>query len=204
MLSHPLLDKVEAALTEVRANSVISVHGEWSLRSRRSYAAGAQVGSGSGPYVDVVDHVWDGRLTGPAPFTGMAFLGTESMIYWAKAAHASQTLAVHVSLHGYAGYVADQMTFSVGLDDVLLPGVPVQASSGQPRACLVETNTIPTGRVTCLARSGAKAFFVLLLPTDAVKFGRNRLWRLRDSFATQLPEDVRELLTRRRAGVLSA
>lgn len=62
---------------------------------------------------------------------------------------------------------------------------------------------ITTGRVTCLARTEAAAFYVLLLPRVLVQFGRNRLWRLRDRLVEPLPGEVRELLTRRRAGVFA-
>jgi len=60
----------------------------------------------------------------------------------------------------------------------------------------------PRSRVACLARCDGKAFFVVLFARDSVKFGRNRLWRVQDSIASQLPPDIGELLTRRRAGVL--
>jgi hypothetical protein len=200
MLGHALLDQLDAALAEVLPSADVGLSGEWSSRVRRAYQSGSQLGSGEGPYVEVVDHVWDGRLGGAFPLTGMAFLLTGDGLYWAKAAHMSQEVVVRVSLSGHADYIADRMTFSVSLDDVVLPGVPVDMSSGQPRECVIATDVVPTGRVACVARSDGKAFFLLLLSGTCVKFGRNRLWRLRESFAVHLPPNLRELLTRRRAG----
>src|SRR5262249_6430641 len=201
---HPFLDRLDAALVDAVPSAIIGVRGEWASRARRSYQAKVQLGSGLGPCVEVVDHVWDGHLTAASPFTGMALLHTDSGIHWAKAAHASQELSVRVSLHGHghADHETDRMTFAVGLDDVLLPSVAVEASFAHPSECLVATDHIPAGRVACLARTGGRSFFVVLFASESVKFGRNRLWRLRDPIANQLPSDLGALLTRRRAGVL--
>lgn len=46
------------------------------------------------------------------------------------------------------------------------------------------------------------AFVVVLVQRALLKTGRNRLWRLRDALAADLPADVRDLLTRRRAGAV--
>jgi len=201
MLSHPLLDQLDAALAEILPSSEIGLHGQWSSLLRRSYRGQSQSGSGSGPYVEVFDDVWDGRLTATAAFTGIAFLRTDTCVYWAKAAHASAELAVRVSLTGNADPARASRTFCVGLDDIVLPAVPVRLETRQPSECVLATDVVPTARVTCIARCAETAFFVVVLPTNAVTFGRNRLWRLRESFAARLPDDVRALLTRRRSGV---
>jgi hypothetical protein len=199
-LGHPVLDQSDAALTDLLPEGSVDVRGEWSSRSRRSYVSEGQFGSGSGPFVDVVDHVWDGHFTGANALTGMAFLRTPTGVYWVKAAQATPTLTVRVSLHAYAGHRADRMTFFAGLGDVVLPSVVVGASADPSCGCLMAPNAIPAGRVVCLARTDETAFLVVLFQADSVKFGRNRLWRLRDVLASRLPEDVRGLMTRRRAG----
>jgi hypothetical protein len=202
VFGHPLLDQLDAALTDLVPKALVALNGAWSSRMRRSYQSKDQVGSGAGPFVEVVDHLWDGQFESPDPFTGMAFLRTNSGLYWAKAAHASPTVPVRVSLHAYASHTTGHLTFAAGLGDVVLPGVPVPTSSDLPRACLVALHAVPVGRVVCIAKTDATAFFVVLLQRESVKFGRNRLWRLRDPLASSLPQDVRELMTRRRAGVL--
>jgi hypothetical protein len=202
MLGHVLLERLDAELAAIGTRGHIAVTGDWTSRTRRAYRGGVQFGSGAGPYVDVVDHAWEGRLRGPSAFTGMAFMQAESGLHWAKAAHTSEELSVRVSMHGYANDNGGRITFAAGLDDVFLPGVPADRPLEQPSACLLATDAIRLGRVTCLARAGDTAFFVLLFASDSVKFGRNRLWRLRDSIVDNLPPDLRELLTRRRAGLL--
>lgn len=201
MLSHPVLDQLDAALKDAVPAATIDVRGAWSSRSRRTYESAAQLGSGSGPFVEVVDHLWDGCLAGSDVLTGMAFLQTPSALHWVKVASASPSLAVRVSLHAFASDTSGRMTFAAGLGGAFLPGVPVSASAGE-RGCVLAPAAVVAGRVACVARAEGAAFFVLPLPSVAVSFGRNRLWRLRDRLASRLPADVREMMTRRRAGVL--
>lgn len=190
MIGHAFLERLDAALTGAVPSVSIAVHGEWSSCTRRLNQ------------VEVVDHAWEARLTSATAFAGMAVLQTESCIYWAKAARASQEIDARVSFHAYAEAEDGQATFAVGLADVRLPGVPVVANLANPSECLVGAAVVHAGRVACLARCDGGAFFVLLFSRESVTFGRNRLWRIRDSIASQLPPDVTELLTRRRAGVL--
>jgi hypothetical protein len=72
--------------------------------------SGVLDGSGSGPFVNVVDYRWRGELTGSSPVTGIAFRLTGSDMYWVKAAQASLTLPVHVSLHAYTDFLAERAT----------------------------------------------------------------------------------------------
>ncbi len=57
MLDHPLLERLDAALVDAVPSMSIAVHGEWSLSKRRLNQ------------VEVVDHVWDARLTAPSALT---------------------------------------------------------------------------------------------------------------------------------------
>lgn len=190
MLPQAILGRMDVALLNLVPAVSVVVHGGWISRKRRS----DQIG--------VVDHVWEARLTSASAFPGMALLQTASRVYWAKAAHTSQEITARVSMHGKGEQEPERMSFAVGLDDAYLPSVPVVASGGNPSEYLVHAAVVSTGRVACIARCDGNAFFVLLFSGDSVKFGRNRLWRLRDSVASQLPPDLGELLTRRRAGVL--
>jgi hypothetical protein len=202
MLDHPLLDRLDTVLADAVPPGSASLHGDWASRSRRSYRTTAQLGSGEGPYVEVADHIWEGRLSAASALTGMVFLHAESTLHWAKAAHASQDLSLRVSLHGSADYQRTRITFAAGLDDAFVPSVPVEAGFCHPSECLVATDVVPVGRIARLASAGGRAFYILLLASESVRFGRNRLWRLRDSIAGRLPPDLRELLTRRRAGAV--
>jgi hypothetical protein len=174
--------------------------GEWTTSSRRAYRTEAQIGTGSGPFVEVVDLRWRGALTSAGPTSGIAFLLTADNLYWAKAPVVSLTLPVEVSFHAYAGHTAESASFTASLAGALLPGVPVAGSADLAGACALGPKALLTGRVTCLARANSAAFFVLLIQRGLLKMGRKRLWRLRDDVASSLPTGIRELLARRRTG----
>ena len=192
MLRHPFLERLDAALVGKLPNLNIALHGNWTSQRRQSSQE------------EIVDHVWDARLTSATAITGMALLQTESKVYWVKSAQVGQELGARVALTArvLAGVEEREKTFTPGFGDAYLPGVPVVASSDDPSECLVGTTVVPAGRVVCIARCDGAAFYVVLFAAESVKFGRNRLWRARDSIATQLPPDVGALLTRRRAGVI--
>jgi hypothetical protein len=198
--SHPLLEQLAVALRGHVPELPVSFEGQWLESSRRTYQRKAQIGSGTGPYEDVVDLRWQGALTAREPVGGMAFLLTGEELHWVKTPAISPVLPVDISLSAYADYRTGQATFTAHLDGAYLPGLPVPIGPNLPDACAIERTAVETGRVTRLARASDKAFFVLLLPGGTLKMGRKRLWHLRDDVAGALAPDVRELLTHRRSG----
>jgi hypothetical protein len=199
-LNHPVLDALDSSIGDVVPGEAVAFGGEWTPSSRRAYNSEAQIGTGAGPLVDVVDVRWRGVLTSAGPFSGIAFLLTADNLYWVKAPEVAQALPVDVSLHAYAGDAANRATFTASLAGAFLPGVPVAGSPDLAGACALGPDVLVTGRVTCLARTNAAAFFVLLIPRGLLKMGRKRLWRLRDDAASSLPSGIRELLAHRRTG----
>lgn len=202
VLSHPLLDQLDSSVCDLVPGESVECGGEWTTSSRQTYKSEAQIDTGSGPFVEVVDFRWRGALTSAGPFSGIAFLLTADNLYWAKAPEVSLTLSVDVSLHAYDGYAAERATFTASLAGAFLPGVPVAGSADLAGACSLGPNVLTTGRVICLARTSSADFFVLLIPRGLLKMGRKRLWRLRDDVASSLPTDIRELLVYRRTGCI--
>ena len=200
MLNHPLLDQLDSSLSDLVPGESVEFRGEWSMPSRRTYKSETQVGTGAGPFVDVVDLHWRGALTSSGAISGIAFLLTANDLYWVKAAEASLTLMVHVSLQAYAGYTTDRATFTASMAGACLPGVPISGSADLAGACALGPDVLTTGRVTCLARANSVAFLVFLIQRGLLKVGRKRLWRVRADIASLLPAGIRELLTRRRTG----
>jgi hypothetical protein len=190
MLGHPFLERLDAALVDAVPSMSIAVHGEWAVRTRPSNRG------------EIVDHVWEGRLTAASAFTGMAFRQIGSGMYWVKTSLASRELGASVSFHRYADDSSAEQMFAAGIEGANLPSAPVATNFRHPSECLVDTTTFCAGRVVCLARCSGDASFVVLFAIESVTFGRNRLWRVRDSISSQFPPDIAELLTRRRAGVL--
>jgi hypothetical protein len=202
VLNHPLLNQLDSSICDLVPGESVEFGGEWTTSSRQAYKSEAQISTGSGPFVEVVDFRWRGALTAAGPFSGIAFLHTADNLYWAKAPEVSLTLPVDVSLHAYGGYTAEGATFTASLAGAFLPGVPVAGSADLAGTCALGANVLITGRVTCLARTNAAGFFVLLIPRGLLKMGRKRLWRLRDNVASSLPPEIRDLLVHRRTGSL--
>ena len=204
MFTRFLFDQLDTALRDCVPHEPITLTGEWAKPSRRTYESTAQLDTGSGPFVNVVDLKWRGTLTSAGPIGGIAFLLSAGHLYWAKAPNISPELSLDVSLHAYADYMRDRATFTASLAGAYLPGVPVSVDSDLAQACTVQSSVILTGRVSCLAQTNSAAVFVLLFPRSLLKVGRKRLWRVGDEIAASLTPDVRELLTRRRSGTLKA
>jgi hypothetical protein len=174
--------------------------GSWLPSRRRTYETARQSGTGSGPFVDVVDLRWCGILTCPAPIAGIGFLVTAAGLFWVKSSPAAVSLPVDISLHGYAGFSAGQATFTAGLGGAVLPGVPVAYEADLAGCCTLGPPRFTTARLEQLAEADTAAFVVLLIQGRFLKVGRHRLWRIRDELASSLPQRVREILTRRRTG----
>jgi hypothetical protein len=202
--NHPVLGQLDIALRDHIPGEPIDFAGKWTKLSRRTYKSEAQLGTGAGPFVEVVDLQWRGTLTTTDPIGGIAFLLTAGNLYWAKAPKVSPALPVHVSLHAYAEYAPERATFTASMAGAYLPGIPVPVQSDLAHACSVEDGIVTTGRVSRLARAESAAFYVLLVPGGILEMGRKRLWRVRDEVASLLPPNLRELLTRRRTGSVLA
>jgi hypothetical protein len=199
--THPLLEQLDVVLRDLISPDRVFVTGEWSAAPRRTYESAAQVGSGAGPFVDVVDLRWRGVLMSPAPISGIAFLLTQTDLYWAKAPEVSESLSVGVSLHAYADHTSGGATFSANMGGAYLPGVAVTVHSKLEEVCALGQSSVRTGRVSCIAEANGVAFFVLLFQRGVIKVGRKRLWHVREVIASSLPPTPSELLTRRRSGV---
>ena len=197
MRRHPLFEELDASLAEVIPLEPVEFVGSWLPSARRTYATVRQSGTGSGPFVDVVDLRWRGTLTCPVPIAGIAFLVTAAELFWVKSTPAAVSLPVDISLHAYAEYSAEQATFTAGLGGAVLPGVPVACGADLARCCTFGPSRFATARLKQLAQADTAAFVVLLIQGRFLKVGRHRL-RLRDELASSLPQRVREILTRRR------
>ncbi len=201
MLRRPaLFDELDASLAASVPRDPVEFSGSWLPSERRTYQAGGKAGTGSGPLIDVLDQRWRGTLACAVPIAGVAFLVTVDDIFWVKSTPATLVQPVDVSFHAHANGSAEQATFTAGMGGGMLPGVPVADDRDAIRACTMSSRRLTTARVEQLSELDDAAFCVLLLPGEAVRVGRHRLWHLRPNLATTLPPPVREILTRRRSG----
>ncbi len=197
---HPLIESVAESLGAVVPAEPIEIRGSWSRSTRRTYQDAAQAGTGTGPFVEVVDLRWSGIADCTEPVAGIAFLHTPTSLYWVKSAPASARLDVEIGLHAYADRMPGRATFSAGFGRAWLPGVAVRCGPDPVAACAMGADHTATGRAHGVAQIDGNAFVVVLIPGALLQTGRNRLWRLRDESAVDLPADVRVLLTRGRSG----
>ena len=174
--------------------------GNWLPSARRTYQAARQSGTGSAPFVEVVDFKWHGTLNCSMPIAGIAFLATADEVFWAKSVPATVSLSVDVSLHAYADCLPERATFVASMNGAVLPGIPVDCGRDLTAVCELGRPNLTTARVERLAQVDVVAFVVFLMQGRFLKVGRHRLWRVREEIASSLPPRVREILTRRRSG----
>jgi len=197
---NPFFRLLDSSLTGLIPGEPVEILGEWSTKTRKTYQSEKQSGSGVRPFVEVDDRRWRGTLSCRVPVSGIIFLLTASKVYWVKAPTVALTLSVEVSLHAYAGYAEDRVTFATGMGGAGLPGVSVAVPARLDDVCRGGPMTFTTGQVVTLAEMDSVAFVAIVLPGTVLKVGRNHLWRLRHDVASLLASDIRELLTNRRSG----
>ena len=199
---HPLIESIEESLAGIVPPEPIEIRGAWTESMRRTYRDASQVGTGAGPFADVIDVVWNAVVECVQPLAGIAFLERIGSLDWVKSPPASPNLTVDVSLHAQADHSLERATFGAGLGRERLPGVAVSCGADLAHACAIGPASATTGRAHRVAEIDGVAFHVVLIQGSLLKTGRNRLWRLADRLAAELPAEVREILTRRRTGVV--
>jgi hypothetical protein len=182
---HALIERIAEALAALVPAEPIELRGSWSRATRG----------------DVVDVQWSGVAACGVPIAGIGFLHRAPSLHWAKSAPAAPDLAVGLGLHAHPG--ARRATFSAGLAGMWLPAPPVSGGPDWTGSCALGDGRAMTGRPYLVARVDGVEFAAVFLPGPLLETGRNRLWRLRDEHAAQLPRDLRELLTRGRSGELA-
>jgi hypothetical protein len=198
----PLLRLLDDSLSPVVPGHAIIIAGQWSTAWRRTYASETQLGTGNGPFVNVVDARWIGTLSSSVDLAILLLFLTPTHLHWVKASTLASALPVRVSVTAYTDCSPTPATFTASIADAHSLGVPIVANAGISNACSVALDESTTGRTAILATADQAKCHFLALPRSLVKVGRNHLWRLRDDITGPLPPSVQELLVRRRAGSL--
>jgi hypothetical protein len=199
MRRHPIFQELDSALDGLVNSEPIELAGSWLPATHRTYERATQLGSGEGPFREIVDWRWRGQLSSAAPIVAVAFLVTSGECAWSKSSPPQPQLEVDFSFHVYAEYQPDRATFAARVTNAVL-SAPVAWKNGPAATCELAAAALRTARVETVLQTQEATFALLLLPADVVKTGRHRLWRVRDSVASALPANSRELLTRRRSG----
>src|SRR5262245_65143454 len=96
---HALIRKLAAAIEPLASQETVEISGEWSSSSRKTYTNKSQLGSGSGPFVEILDHRWRGVCECSVPLAGLGFMVTPRATYWIKSPPAVLNPMVEVSFH---------------------------------------------------------------------------------------------------------
>ena len=196
-------DELNTSLGRVMPCEPVNLDGRWIPVTRRAYQSRSQLGSGSAPFVDVIDYRWKGTMSCSTPIAGVAFMHAGGTVRWSKSQPAMLTMPIDLSLSGYADYMPDRATFGATLGGATL-SAPFEHRGELAEAADVRRSALVTARVERIAHVAGATFFVLLLDGRFLQVGRHRLWRVKEDIASSLPPDVRELLTRKRNGVFAA
>jgi hypothetical protein len=200
---HGVMERIAAALADQVPPEPIAIHGSWRRAVRRTYREASLSGTGKGPYVEVEDLRWSGVAKCAVPLAALALLSRGPTLHWVKSAPAVPDLPIDLSLHAYREHRRDRATFLAGLGHVWLPGFAVSGGPDWTSSCALGEPQATAGRPHRVAAIDGLVFFAVFLPGALLKTGRNHLWRLRDPFAAELPDDLRTLLTRGRSGRLT-
>lgn len=196
------LQGLDTALSKLVPAHRVECHGAWSTATRRTYASPSRQGTGAGPFVEVIDARWSGAVTAEVEISAIAFLAMTREIFWVKAPAMAMTLEVQITLSAFADFAPQRATLSASLGGAVLPGVPITKKGRLEDVCAAGSQVLTAGRIARLAVSKDASVLAVVLPREALKMGRNHLWRLRDDLAARLTPTLRELLTRRRAGTV--
>ena len=189
------------ALREVLPAEEVRIAGAWSAKPQLRYASPTQQGTGEGPFVETVDWRWEGTVESATPVAGIAIRVIDHRASWAKSQPAVAQAPLVILATGWAESPGS-VSFSGGFHGASLPSAPVDLSAEPPASVVLGPSRTKTGLLHVVARAGRAALAVVLVPGSAVKVGRNRLWHLRDEFASRLPPDLQRLMTRGRSGQL--
>lgn len=200
----PFFEELDTSLGALGVGESVELVGDWVPTARRTYREARQAGTGDVPFVDVVDLRWRGTLACSVPIACVAFLAIEGELFWSKSVPAATIMHVDVSLHAYADYSTDRATFAASVGEARLPGVAVSGVKDLVSICSVQQGSLTTLRVEPFANVGEVTMTILLIQGRFLQVGRHRLWRVRDELASSLPPSVRNMLTRRRSGSISA
>lgn len=128
-----LLEYLEGFRAAVPAEPV-RMSGAWAGKPQRRYASPTQLGTGEGPYVEVVDWRWYGAFESPLPLVGLAFLAAGERVYWVKSEPPGARPSVSFSAHEWAAS-DDTVSITGSFHGTVLPSVPFKfAKNRRPHA----------------------------------------------------------------------
>lgn len=176
---HDLIHQLAASVRTLGPTHDVVLDGAWSTSRRKTYEDASQLGSGMGPFVEVLDARWRATLRCAVPVVGFAFMDTPAQAVWVKSIGPAVDPDLEVLLRAYARSLPGHASFGGRLFDAFVPAVPVACGENPADSCTLGQAHTTTGTAHIIAQAGDAAFIMLVLPKSLVKVGRNRLWHFR-------------------------
>jgi hypothetical protein len=192
------------SLREVVPTEAVRASGTWVSKPQGRHVSPTQAGTGEGRFVETIDWQWDGTFETASPLAGIALLLRDERLYWVKSQPPIACPPVSFSVHGWAARSTCSVSVMGSFHGAFLPSMPVEIGQEPPVSCVIGQSAASTGTPHVVARVAGVVFAVLLLPSSAIKVGRNRLWRLREELARSLPPELHQIATRGRTGEITA
>jgi hypothetical protein len=190
------LNELQSSLAGVIPNEPVILEGEWRSSRRLTYKDEAQLGSGSGPFIEVEDWRWTGTLSSAIPIVCIVFAKTPESLFWAKSGSPISNLEVDLAVRAEGR--SDRAKFTASVGEACLPSF--MFSGDASHSIEVKTGDYTTGQLVPLARYDDIEIIGYVIPSGLIKVGRKRIWVLRSEFSDSLPPVFRDLLTHGRTG----
>jgi hypothetical protein len=156
----------------------------------------------SGEWIENQNYEWKGSAVSIEPFVAVVFLKYSNVIEWCKTSNGatdSESVKLWISRYNKID-LHSQIGLPVGRSD-RRSSLFLKSASYKPE---IKINTSgKTGEIIQFTEIGGSpkiSFEILFIARSDVKFGRNRIWHLRENANVSLSDKVRNLLEKGRIG----
>src|SRR5262245_56795327 len=167
-----LIQQLALAIARMGPTHDVELVGRWSTSKRKTYGDASQLGSGAGPFIDVVDVRWRATLKCAVPLVGLSFMDTPAQTLWVKSVAPEVNPTAEISMHAYAGYLPGCASLAGSLFGEVSASVPVNIGENPIDSCSLGTLHTTTATAHYVAEVDGTNFIMLVIPRTFVKIGR--------------------------------
>jgi hypothetical protein len=158
----------------------------------------------SGEWLENQKYTWRGTAVSSEPIVAVVLLRYNDILEWCKSPTSCEILEVTFWISRYNEVdFHSQIGFSVGRGDRRLAS-SLESANYKPN--IKASTSEKTGEVINFTKIEGKpkiSFEVIFIARSNVKFGRNRIWHLREKISGSLPDNIRNILEKGRIGQIT-
>jgi hypothetical protein len=160
----------------------------------------------SGDWLENPRYKWKGSAISSEPIVAIVFLRHGNIIEWCKSSSpSSQSLEVSLWISRYNEINLEvQVGLSVGNGDRRYASFLESANYRPSIEAEIIINTGEILKFTTVESRPKISFEVIFIARSDVKFGRNRIWHLRENTTILLSDEVKRILEKGRVGQFTA